>query len=61
MGNSSKLAVLVYYGQVCMLLAIDFGSSCDSNVLGTPGSGYEELMKTHSFGLFRPVFHAISH
>ena len=48
-------------GQLCMLLLIDFGSRCDLNVLGTPGSVYVELMKTRSFGLFPPVLYAISH
>ena len=60
-GNSSKLTVLVYFGQFCMLLLTDFGSRCDPNVSGTPGSNYVELMKTRSFGLFRPVLYAISH
>ena len=32
-----------------MLLLTDFGSRCDPNVLGTPGSNYVELMKTRSF------------
>ena len=36
-GNSSKLTVLVYFGQFCMLLLTDFGSRCDPNVSGTPG------------------------
>ena len=44
-----------------MLLVTDFLSCCDPNVSGTPGSGYEELVQTRSFGLFRPVFHAITH
>ena len=39
-GNSSKLAVLVYSGQFCMLLLTDFGSRCDPTVSGTPRSGY---------------------
>ena len=60
-GNSPKLAVLAYSDQFCMLLVTDFGSGCDPNVLGTSGSGYGELVKTPSFGLFRPVFYAISH
>ena len=54
-GNSSKLAVLVFSGQFCMLLLTDFGSRCDPNVSGTPLSGYVELVKTRSFGLFLPV------
>ena len=60
-GNSSKLIVLVYFGQFCMLLLIDFGSRCDPNVLGTPGSDYVEIMKTRSFGLFWSVLYAITH
>ena len=59
-GNSSKLVVLAYSAQYCMLLVTDFGSCCDPNVSGTPGSGYGELVKIHSFGLFRPVLYAIS-
>ena len=43
-----------------MLLVIDFGSSCDPNILGTPRSGYGDLVKTRSFGLFRLVLYAIS-
>ena len=61
MWNSSKLVLLVYFGQLCMRLLIDFGSRCDPDVLGTPGSDYVELMKTRSFGLFPPVFYAITH
>ncbi len=59
-GNSSKLAVLAYSGQFCMLLVTDFGSRCHPNVSGTPGSGEGEIMKTRSFGLFRPVLYAIT-
>ena len=44
-----------------MLLVTDFRSCCDPNVSGTPGSGYGELVQTRSFGLFRPVFYAITH
>ena len=44
-----------------MVLLTDFGSRCDPNVLGTPGSDYVELMKTRSFGLFWPVLYAITH
>ena len=29
-----------------MLLVTDFGSRCDPNVSGTPGSGYGELVQT---------------
>jgi hypothetical protein len=43
-----------------MLLVTDFGSRCDPNVSGTLWTGYVELMKTRSFGLFRPVLYAIS-
>ena len=39
-----------------MLLVTDFGFRCDPNVLGTPGSGYMELIKPRSFGLFWLVF-----
>ena len=60
-GNSSKLVLLVYCGQFCMLSLTDFGSHCCPNVLGTPGSDYVELMKTRSFGLFWPVLYAITH
>ena len=60
-GDSSKLAVLVYFGQFCMLLLTDFVSRCDPNVSGTPGTNYVELMKTRNFGLFRPVLYAISY
>jgi len=60
-GNSSKLVVLAYSGQFCMLEVTDFGSRCDPNVSGTSGSAYGELVKTRSFGLFRPVLYAISH
>ena len=61
MGNSSKLEVLAYFGQFCMLLVTDFGSRCDPNVSGPLGSGYGELVKTHSFGLFMLVLYAIRH
>ena len=60
-GNSSKLTLLAYSGKISTLLLIDFVSSCDLNVSGTPGSGYGELIKTRSFGLFRPVLYAITH
>ena len=60
-GNSSKLTVSVYFGQFCMLLLTDFGSRCDPNVSGTPGSSYVELVKTHSFGLFQLVLYALCH
>ena len=59
--NSLKLAVLAYSCQFCMQLLIDFGSRCDPDVSGTPGSGYGELVKTRSFGLLRTVLYAISH
>ena len=59
--NSSKLAVLAYYDQFSMLLVTDFGSRWDTNLLVTVGSGYVELMKTHSLGLLRPVLYGISH
>ena len=36
----------------CMVLLTDFGCRYDTNVLVTPGSGYGELVKTRSFGLF---------
>ena len=42
-GYSSKLAVLAYSGQFCMLLLTDFGSWCDPNILGTPRSYHVEL------------------
>ena len=58
--NSSKLAVLAYYDQFSMLLVTAFGSRWDTNLLGTVGSGYVELMKTHSLGLLRPVLYAVS-
>ena len=60
-GNWSKLIVLAYSGQFCMLLVIDFRSRFDPNVSGTRGSGYLELVKSRSFGLFRPVLYAIIH
>ena len=41
-GNSSKLAILGYSGQFCMLLVTDFGARCDPNVSGTSGCGYVE-------------------
>ena len=44
-----------------MLLVTDFGSRCDLNASGTLGSGYGELVKTRSFGLFGPVLYAIRH
>ena len=47
--NSSKLAVLLYFGQFRMLLLTAFGSRYDPNVSGTAGSNYVELMKTRSF------------
>ena len=50
--NSSKLVVLDYTRVVGMLLVTDFGSSCDPTVSESPGSGYAELVKTHSSGLF---------
>ena len=59
--NSSNLAVLAYFGQFCMLLLTAFGCRYDPNVSGTPGSGYGELVETHSFGLFWPVLYAITH
>ena len=37
--NSSKHAVLGYSAEFCKLLLNDFGSRCDPNILGTPGSG----------------------
>ena len=37
------------------------GSRYDPNISGTPGSGNGELVKTHSFGQFRPVLFAITH
>ena len=60
-GNSSKSEVLAYSGLFCMLLLTDFGSRYEPNVLGTPGSGYVELFKTRSFGLFWVVLYAITH
>ena len=60
-GKSSKLAVLVYFGQFCMLVLTYFGSRYDPNVSGTPWSGNGELVRTHSFGQFRPVLFAITH
>ena len=48
-GNSSKLAVLLYFGKFCMLLLTAFGARYDPNVSGTAGSNYVELMKTRSF------------
>ena len=60
-GNSSKLAVLAYPDKFSMLLVTDFGFRCDPNVLGTPGSGYMELIKPRSFGLFWLVLYAITH
>ena len=60
-GNSSKLVVLAYSGQFCMLLVTDFRSRCDPKVSGTSGSGYGELVKTRSFGLFLTVLYAIGH
>ncbi len=60
-GNSSKLVLFFYFGQFCMLLLTDFGSRCDPDISGTPGSDYVELMKTRTFGLFPPVLYAISH
>ena len=60
MGNSSKLADLAYFGQFCMLLVTDFSSRCDPNISGTSGSGYEELVKTRSFGLFWLVLYAVA-
>ena len=59
--NSLELAVLAYSCQFCMQLLIDFGSRYDSDVSGTPGSGYVELVKTRSFGLFWVVLYAITH
>ena len=59
--NSSKHAVLAYSGEFCKLLLTDFGSRCDLNISGTPGSGYGELVKTRTFGLFWPVLYAITH
>ena len=60
-GNSSKLAVLAYYGQFSMQLLTDFGSCDDPNVSGTLVSGHGELVKTRRFVLFALVFYAISH
>ena len=59
--NSSKHAVLAYSGEFCKLLVTDFGSRCDPNYLGTPGSDYAELVKSRSFGLFLPLLYAITH
>ena len=44
-----------------MLLLTTSGCRCDPNVSGTSGSGYGELVKTHSSGLFWPGFYAITH
>jgi len=41
--NWSKLAILAYFGHICMLLVTDFGSCCNPNILGTPGSSYANL------------------
>ena len=59
--NSLKLAVLAYSCEFRMQLLIDFGSRRGPNVSGTPRCGYGELVKTHTVGLFWPVFYAISH
>jgi hypothetical protein len=56
--NSSKLTVLAYSHPFSTLLVTDFGFRCDPTVSGTLGSGYGELVKTRSFGLFWPVFYA---
>ena len=48
-GTSSKLAYVLHSGQFCMLLLTYFGSRGDTNVLGTSGFGYENLVKTHRF------------
>ena len=60
-GNWSKLAVLAYFGQFCMLLLTDFGSRFDQKIPGTPRSGYGELVKIRNFGLLWPGLYAISH
>ena len=60
-GSSSKLADLVNSGQFSMLLLTDFGSWGDTNVQGTLGSGYGDLVTTRRFYTFWPVFHAITH
>jgi hypothetical protein len=60
-GNSSKLADLAYSGQFSILLLTDIGSRCDPNFLGTPGSDYGELVKTHRFGQFWLDFYTITH
>ena len=59
--NLSKLAVLAYSRRFCLLLITDFRSRCDPIVSGTPWSGYGELVKNRSFGLFQPVLYAITH
>ena len=58
--NSSKHAILAYSGEFSKLLVTDFGSRCDLNYLGTPGSDYAELV-SRSFGLFLPLLYAITH
>jgi hypothetical protein len=60
-GTSPKLADFVCSSQFSMLLLTDFGSRCDPNVRGTPGSAYGDLAKTSRFCLFRLVFYAITH
>ena len=60
-GKSSKLEVLAYSDQFCMLLVTHFRSRYDPIVSGTPGSGYVEPIKSRSFDLFWPVLYAITH
>ena len=61
MWNSSKHAVLAYFGEFSKLLLTDFGSRYDPNDSGTPGLCFGELVETRSFGLFWPVLYAITH
>jgi hypothetical protein len=60
-GTSPKLADLVHSSYFCIVLLSGFGSRVDPDVWGTPESSYGDLAKTRRFGLFWPVFHAITH
>ena len=60
-GTSSKFGDLVHCGQFSILLLINSGSRGATNVLGTSGTGYGDLVKTLRFGPSWPVFYAITH
>ena len=57
----SKLADLVHSSQFSMLLLTESRSRGATNVRGTSGTGYGDLVKNRRFGPFWLVFYAITH